>query len=184
MGFHTFDPDRAERLEDESRFRFCSREELTDLLGVHEGMRLLDLGAGTGFYTRELAPYVDSVLAVDVQPSMYDAFLDRGVPDNVALVAGVADRLPVASDSLDAGFSTMTFHEFADPSAFAELRRTLRPGARLATVDWSAAGEGAAGPPRAERFDLGDAVSQLTDAGFSVTRATERVETFVCVARP
>ncbi|MFB6293943.1 MAG: SAM-dependent methyltransferase, partial [Halonotius sp.] len=28
MGFHTFDPSMADRLDDESRYRFCSREEL------------------------------------------------------------------------------------------------------------------------------------------------------------
>jgi ubiquinone/menaquinone biosynthesis C-methylase UbiE len=182
MGFHTFDPERADRLEDDARFRFCSREELLALLGAHPGMRLMDLGAGTGFYTRELAPHVGRLLAVDVQPAMLDAF-EADPRAAVDLLVADADTLPVADDALDAVVSTMTFHEFAGPSSLAELARTLRPGGRVVTVDWSGTGDGDAGPPRAERYDLGEAVAQLTDAGFTVERATERVETFVCVAR-
>lgn len=182
MGFHMFDPERADRLEDESRFRFCSREELLELLGAHAGMRLMDLGAGTGFYTRELAPSVDRVLAVDVQRPMLEAFESDGVA-NVDLIAGEAEGLPLAEDALDAVVSTMTFHEFASPTSLAELARVLRHGGRLVTVDWSGSGDGDAGPPRTERYDLGEAVALLTEAGFTIERATDRVETFVCVAR-
>jgi ubiquinone/menaquinone biosynthesis C-methylase UbiE len=77
----------------------------------------------------------------------------------------------------------MTYHEFASPDALAELARVVRPDGLVGTADWSAAGEGEAGPPRSERFDVNDAVSAFEAAGFSIQRAEERRETFVLRAR-
>ena len=183
MGFHTFDPARADRLDDESRFRWCSAEELLTLLAPYEGAAVADLGSGTGFYTDVVAPHAETVYAVDVQPEMHERYEENGVPENVRLVAAEIANLPFADDSLDAAFSTMTYHEFSGPVAASELARVLRPGGRLLTVDWSRSGRGDAGPPRAERHDLDHAVAALTEASFTVDHAVARTETFVCRAR-
>jgi len=182
MGFHTFDADRAAKLEDPERFRLCSREELLAGLDPEPDDRVADLGSGTGFYTRELAPFAGTVEAVDVQAEMHDVFREHGVPETVSLViADVAD-LPFADDALDGAASTMTFHEFATPDSLAELHRVLAPGARLVVADWTAAGRGEEGPPLAERYDAVDAETLLTDAGFTVEEATDRPETLFVVA--
>jgi ubiquinone/menaquinone biosynthesis C-methylase UbiE len=184
MGFHTFDSDRADALEDAAtRYRYCSREELHALVGPHSDMVLADIGSGTGFYTDDLAPHVGRAYAVDVQSSMHDRYRGKGVPESVELLEADATDLPLADDELDAVVSTMTFHEFAAPESMAEVARVLRPGGHLVTVDWARNGAGEAGPPRDETYALGDAVSLQTDAGFAVERATTRPETFVCVAR-
>jgi ubiquinone/menaquinone biosynthesis C-methylase UbiE len=183
MGFHTFDADRAEKLEDPSRYRFCSREELLAHLAPYEGAVAADLGSGTGFYTDDVAPYVDTLYAVDVQEPMHERYREKGVPESVELVTAEVADLPLDDDSLDAAFSTMTYHEFASEAAAAELARVIRPGGRLLTVDWSRHGEGESGPPRDERYDLGHAASLLSDAGFTVSGAESRRETFRCVAR-
>jgi len=184
MGFHTFDSDRADALEDAAeRYRYCSREELHTLVAPHAGMALADLGSGTGFYTDDLAPHVGTVYGVDVQAVMHDHYREKGLPPNVELVEADAADLPFGADELDAAVSTMTFHEFADASALTEVGRVLRPGGRLVTVDWDRDGVGDAGPPRDETYGLDDAVSLQTDAGFVVERAERRPETFVSVAR-
>ena len=183
MAFHTFDVDRADVLEDESRYRYCSREELHALVEPHPGMTLADLGSGTGFYTDDLADYVETCYGVDVQTEMHERYREKGLPANVELVTAEVEDLPFDDDALDAAFSTMTYHEFATDGAFAELARVLRPGGRLVTVDWSADGEGAGGPTRAERYDLAHAVRMHVDHGFVTERASSRPETFVCVGR-
>jgi len=182
MGFHTFDADRAAKLEDPERFRFCSREELLAGLDPDGDDRVADLGSGTGFYTREVAPFVDTVEAVDVQEEMHDAFREHGVPENVSLVTADVADLPFEDDALDGASSTMTFHEFATADSLAELHRVLAPGARLVVADWSAAGRGDEGPPLAERYDAAEAESLLADAGFDVRDATDRPETLFVVA--
>ena len=185
MGFHTYDPDRAENLEDTTRFRYCSREELLGGLGLAEPepVTLADLGSGTGFYTDEVAPFVDRLYAVDVQAAMHDHYRAKGVPDAVDLVTAEVADLPFGDDALDGAFSTMTYHEFASDGALRELRRVLAPTAPLVTVDWSAEGAGERGPPTDERYDLAAALDHHEAAGFRVERATARPETFVLVAR-
>lgn len=182
MAFHTYPVERADDLEDESRYRYCSREELLGLLALDGDETVADLGSGTGFYTDDVAPYAATVYAVDVQAAMHDYYREKGVPDDVRLVTAAVADLPFADGEVDAAFSTMTYHEFATPEALAAVRRALAPGGRLATVDWSARGEGAAGPSVDERFDADEAATALADAGFEVRHARERVETFVALA--
>lgn len=180
---HTFDPANAARLEDVSRYRFCSRDELVAAVDAAPTDTVLDLGSGTGFYTSDLAPFVDRLIGVDIQPVMHQYYLESDVPANVSLVSGDIDRLPLRSDSVDVAFSTMTFHEFATEAGLAEVARVLRPTGRFVNVDWSAAGRSESGPPLGERHDAESATAAVEAAGFEVVRAIERPETFLHVAR-
>jgi ubiquinone/menaquinone biosynthesis C-methylase UbiE len=182
MGFHTFDSEGADRLEDPTRYHWCSHEELLTLVAPHEEAEIADLGSGTGFYTDDVARHAGTVHAVDVQPEMHAYYEDKGLPENVRQVTAEVADLPFADDALDAAFSTMTYHEFAGEAAMAELARVLRPGGRLVTVDWSSTGNEVSGPPLDERHDLGHCVAAKTDAGFTVDHAVSRTETFVCRA--
>jgi ubiquinone/menaquinone biosynthesis C-methylase UbiE len=183
MGFHTYDVDRADALEDEGRYRYVSVDELLALFEPATDGVVADLGSGTGFYTDDVAPYVGTCYAVDVQEAMHEYYREKGAPENVEFLTCEVSDLPLPDDSLDGAFSTMTFHEFADGAAMAELARVLRPGALLGTADWSAQGLGEAGPPRAETYDLGEAVEMTEAAGFTVEFGRERRETFVLSAR-
>jgi SAM-dependent methyltransferase len=181
MGFHTFDPDETDRLEDPTRFRFCSREEL--LQGLPDGGTVLDLGSGSGFYTDELAPFFDRLVAFDLQPAMHQQYGDRGVPESVVRVTGDAGSLPFGPDRFDAAVSTMTFHESTSERSIRELDRVLAEDAPFVCVDWSADGRGEAGPPLSERYSAADARRLLADSGFAVEVAAERSETFSLLAR-
>jgi len=188
MGFHTFDADKAERLErPEARYRWVSAEEIIGALTAERDDRaaatVADLGSGTGFYTDAVAAHVETVYGVDVQAEMHAFYREKGVPENVALVESDVAALPFEDGELDAAFSTMTYHEFASDDALAELARAIRAGGRLALFDWSAMGDGAHGPPADERFAASDAVAALEAAGFEVLSASERTETFAVVAR-
>jgi ubiquinone/menaquinone biosynthesis C-methylase UbiE len=183
MGFHTFDVERADALDDEGRYRYCSREELLSLLDPDPDAVVADLGSGTGFYTDDVAPHVGACHAVDVQAEMHEFYREKGAPDNVEFVTADVASLPFEDGELDAAFSTMVYHEFASEEAFAELARVIRSGGRLVTVDWSKTGDGADGPPTDERFGLGDCAAAVEANGFDVVSATTRRETFVCAAR-
>ncbi|SFC09181.1 Methyltransferase domain-containing protein [Halobiforma haloterrestris] len=183
MGFHTFPVDRADALEDPSRYRFCSREELLEMLDPEADDVVADLGSGTGFYSRDVAPFVGTLYAVDVQEEMHEYHREAGLAENVELVAAGVATLPFDDDELDGAFSTMTHHEYADDETLAELARAIRPGGRLVTVDWSATGDGEDGPPVEERFGPDEVVAQLERAGFTVERVHDRPETLAVVGR-
>lgn len=183
MGFHTYPIERADNLEDSWRYEFCSTEELLALFDPDPEDVVADLGSGTGFYTDDVAPYAETVHAVDVQEAMHDYYREKGMPENVSPTTAEIADLPFADGALDAAFSTMTYHEFADDDSLAELVRVLGSGGRLGIVDWSAAGTGEDGPALDERFSLADAVSHLEDHGFETVHESARRETFTLAAR-
>jgi ubiquinone/menaquinone biosynthesis C-methylase UbiE len=183
MGYHTFDADRADSLEDATqRYRHLSAEELNWALSPEGDETIADLGSGTGFYTDDVAPAVDQVYAVDIQESMHEYYREKGVPDNVDLVTSGIDDLPFDTGTLDAAFSTMTYHEFAGEAALQEVARVLRHGGTFVVVDWAATGSGSHGPPVDERFSATEATAALRETGFDIEFEAVRPETFLLIA--
>lgn len=180
MGHHTFDPAKAERLEDTARrYRYVSMEELVGGIKPSRGDVVADLGSGTGFYADDVAPFVEKVYAIDVQDEMHAHYRDKGVPENVDLLTAEVADMPLETDALNAAYTTMTYHEFASEEALGEVRRVLKEKARFVIADWSSEGSGEVGPPTDERYSAEEAIGALEDAGFDVNRADERTETFV-----
>jgi SAM-dependent methyltransferase len=178
MGFHTFDPARADQLDDPTRYAYLSVDELLALFDPGPDDVVADLGSGTGFYTDDIAAAAGEVYAVDIQPEMHDYYRAKGLPPNVVPVTASVASLPI-SEPLDAVVSTMTFHEFATPAAMTAVAETLTSGGRVAIADWTKAGSGEAGPPPSERYTAADAATLCRDAGIEVHRAVDRRETFV-----
>jgi len=183
MGHHTFDAGAAAGLEDESRYAYLSVDELLGALDPGPEDCVADLGSGTGFYTRSIAPNVGGVVAIDLQPTMHAAFAEFGVPESVDRVTATIGSLPVRSGVLAGAYSTMTYHEFYAPAALAELARVVRPDGRVVIADWSAGGKGDRGPPLSERYDAETVATHFEEHGFDVERVADRRETLVVVAR-
>jgi SAM-dependent methyltransferase len=94
-----------------------------------------DVAAGTGKLTRLLVPFGASIVAVEPIDGMR-AGLRQNVPEVVA-VAGTAEALPFADESLDAITVAQAFHWFDAAAALREFGRVLAPRGRLALV-WNA----------------------------------------------
>jgi ubiquinone/menaquinone biosynthesis C-methylase UbiE len=96
-----------------------------------------DLGCGSGRLAATIAPYARSVVAVDASPEMLDVARSRlSRFDNVQVVEGQIEDLPLESSSLDLALVVHLLHHVADPSAaLAEVARVLRPGGRLVIAD-------------------------------------------------
>jgi ubiquinone/menaquinone biosynthesis C-methylase UbiE len=102
--------------------------------------RVLDLGAGTGKFTRQLIPVAESVVAVEPDDDMR-AMLERVLPD-VESHAGSAEAIPLPDGSVDVVTVAQAFHWFDSEAAPAEMHRVLRPGGGIALLsneyDWPA----------------------------------------------
>lgn len=174
--------DRLDGLEDPSRYRWLSGEELRHYLDPSPSWTVADLGSGTGFYTAEVAPVVRRAYAVDILAEMHERHRVRGLPENVEPVRTAFGDLPFDDGGLDGAIAVMTFHHELDAS-LGEVARVLRPGGRFVVVDWSATGAGGReSPVDEEYFDLATCQSLLLEAGFRIRLARERRETFVVVA--
>lgn len=103
--------------------------------------RVVDLGAGGGFLTLEVAPSVSSVLAVDISDTMLQQLEASahalGIANIEAEVADLAD-LDLPSASVDVIVSNYALHHLTDTNKSALLARAhgwLRPGGRLVIAD-------------------------------------------------
>ena len=116
-----------------------------DQLGVLPGQRVVDLGCGTGRTTLELAALVGSagaVVGVDISAEL----LARGRAeaarlgiDTVSFLHGDVQVSDLGESQFDAAYSRFGVMFFADPvAAFANVRKALRPGARMSFACWGA----------------------------------------------
>jgi SAM-dependent methyltransferase len=94
-------------------------------LAPRPGMRVLDLGAGTGTWATALASwYGISVVAVEPSAAM------RARSRWGCMLGGHATALPLAPATIDGAWLSTVIHHLPDlPAAARELRRVLRPGA-------------------------------------------------------
>ena len=121
-------------------------------LELQAGRTCVDLGAGTGKFTRLLLQTGAEVVAVEPVAEMRDQ-LTAGLPGTLAL-EGTAQAIPLAGGSADAVVCAQAFHWFADGQALHEIHRVLRPGGRLGlvwnvrdeSVDWVRAMTGIMSP--------------------------------------
>ena len=117
-------------------------EALLRAAAVRSGDRVLDIGCGTGSSTRELARLAasGSVLGVDLSTKMLQharAMAEREGLTNVTFEQADAQVHPFPDKAFDVAVSSFGAMFFADPvTAFANVRRSLRPGGRLAIVSW------------------------------------------------
>lgn len=104
--------------------------------GLAPGMRVIDVGVGTGLVARQAADIVgDPRLVTGVDPSA-GMLAHAQVPDGLALLRGTGDAIPMPDASAD--FLSMGFalrHLRTLDASFAEFHRVMRPGARLCLLE-------------------------------------------------
>ena len=115
------------------------QERLTRLLPWHQDMTVLDVGTGTGYLAGMMAPLVGNVIGVDCSPAMLTRAGEKMAQagyQHVSFREGMAERLPLATGSVDVAMCHMLLHHVVSPrTVLGELRRVVRPGGHVLIVD-------------------------------------------------
>jgi ubiquinone/menaquinone biosynthesis C-methylase UbiE len=160
--------------DDPARDKWQMPQALVEALQLRSGMRVADLGAGTGYFSRYLATAVGSegtVFAVDTEPNLVAHLRDRAEQEHMSNVVPILaspdnPRLPAAS--IDVVLVVDTYHHIdGRRDYFHRLQRSLAPNGRVAIVDWQQR-DLRIGPPAGHKLAREKVVEEMTAAGYAL----------------
>jgi SAM-dependent methyltransferase len=159
----------AQVFDDPARDAWQKPHEVIQALALPADARVADLGAGTGYFSARLAHMLTGgvVYAADLEPDMVRYLGDRAQREglkNLVPVQSAADdaRLP---EKVDVVLLVDVYHHIEHRrDYFSRLRDSLRPGGRVAIIDFRL--DSPEGPPRAARIPPAQVETEMKAAGF------------------
>jgi len=154
--------------DDPERDAWQKPHQVIQSLALKPDARVADLGAGTGYFAARLANMLPKgrVYAVDIEPDMVRFLTERARREklaNLVAVQGAPDdpRLP---EKVDLILLVDVYHHIEDrPRYFRKLAQSLRPGGRIAIIDFTL--DSPQGPPRTARVPAATVKSEMKAAG-------------------
>jgi len=172
-----FPPEDLGLLESPDREEWQQPNKIMDILGIAEGSRVADVGAGGGWFTIRLARRVGPaglVYAEDIQPRMIESIQRRiagdGPSKNVRMVLGAPDdpRLP---SGLNAVLIVGAYPQFQNPvTVLRHIAGSLAPNGLLGVVDFKKDGAGGPGPPLDQRVESSVVRLEAAQAGLRLVQ--------------
>jgi len=112
------------------------RRKILEFAGLRTGMRVLDIGMGTGLVAKQAAKLAGDpklITGVDPSPGMIRS---AKLPNGVTVIEGRAERIPLADASYDFLSMGYALRHVSDMSvAFAEFQRVLKPGGKVCILE-------------------------------------------------
>ena len=154
-------------------------QRLTEILQLSDGSVVADVGAGSGPLSLAIAPRVGQagrVFSTDIEPQRLREITEgvaRAGLQNVTVIEGGLNQTNLPEGSCNGIFMRDVYHHFAQPPAMnASLYRSLKPGGRVAVIDFPPrSGHTAPAGSRDNGADHGilpeDVIRELSAAGFT-----------------
>lgn len=165
MDRHRFDAsgDPLARLESPQRKQAVPAADIVRRMGISEGELVLDIGAGTGYFSVEMARAGAKVVALDVEGRMLSIVRDRSSSEGRSAVMPLladASSPPIRPSSFRRVLLAFLYHEVDDRRALLErCRLLLAPGGRLTVVDFQKRETGF-GPPVCDRLTPEEVIAE------------------------
>lgn len=165
--------DRSERVQEEEP------EKALEALNLKPGMKVGDVGAGTGFYSIRIAKRVGpegKVYSNDIQPEMLErlrANAEAQGVKNIETVLGTESNPKLPPGQLDLVILVDVYHEFSRPQRMLQhIRESLKTDGRLVLLEYRK--EDAAVPIRPEhKMSLSEVRSEVQPEGFIFEKSVE-----------
>jgi ubiquinone/menaquinone biosynthesis C-methylase UbiE len=173
---HSFDEAAkwAKRFDAPERDAWQRPDAVIEALGIRPGQTVADIGAGTGYFSIRMSPVVGPegrVFAVDLEPAMVEYIRERAGQaglENVEPVLALADGPGIGPASADLVFICDTWHHISNRLEYLdELRAVLRPGGRVAIVDFKQ-GDLPVGPPEGLKLSREAVIAEFSEAGWKL----------------
>ena len=163
----------AHVFDDPKRDEWQKPHEVIRALALKPDAVIADIGSGTGYFAVRFANMVPKgrVYGVDIEPDMVKYLATRAKRekrDNIVAIVGAPDdpRLP---EEVDLILMVDVFHHVEDRAGyFRKLRASLKPGGRVAIIDFRI--DSPEGPPKAARIAADRVIAELEGAGYTLAR--------------
>ena len=161
----------AKEFDKPERDAWQKPDEVVDALHLDRASSVADVGAGTGYFAARIAKRIPDckVFAADVEPDMVRYLGERAGREHLvepcacARASADASNLP---EPVDLILVVDTYHHIGHRIAyFAKLKSSLRPGGRLAIIDFKA--DSPIGPPVEHRISPEKVTEELAAAGYT-----------------
>jgi cyclopropane fatty-acyl-phospholipid synthase-like methyltransferase len=160
----------AKVFDDPERDRWQKPHEVIMALRLAPDAKIADIGAGTGYFAARLAHMTPNgrIYAVDLEPDMVKYLAERAKREGLVNLVAVLAKADSAAlpERVDRVLLVDTYHHIGDRIVyFKRLRDSLKPGAEVAIIDFTA--ESPIGPPKSERISARKVAEEMTLAGYS-----------------
>jgi cyclopropane fatty-acyl-phospholipid synthase-like methyltransferase len=173
---HRFDDAEkwATRFEDPTRDEWQRPDRVLELLELKPDSRVADIGAATGYFPVRFARAAPKgvIYGLDIEPNLVNYLNLRahaeGLTNLVSLVCKTDD--PSIPEPVDLVFVCDTYHHIGDRvEYFSRLKKDLRPGGRLAIVDFKK-GDFPVGPKDPSKLAPEKVIAELAEAGYRLVK--------------
>jgi arsenite methyltransferase len=159
-------------LDDPQRDSYQKPDEVIAALGIREGERIADIGAGSGYFSLRFAHHVGDrglVYAVDISPDMI-RHINRRIRDmklqNIRTVLADPDDPLLPEASVDRIFICDTWHHIEKQDDYLRLiKKILKPGGQVVMIDFQKR-ELPVGPPVGMKISREALLGQMEGSGF------------------
>lgn len=166
----------AQVFESPQRTKWQKPTKVVNALKLKPGEIVIDIGAGTGYFTRRFAKAVapsGEALGLDIEPAMIDYMKadakKQGMKNYHARLVK-ADDPELAPHSADVVFFCDTLHHVDDRVAyFRKLSLALKPGGRVIVIDFDKKPL-PVGPPPEHKLTREEVVAEFNTAGYRLAR--------------
>lgn len=161
--------DLIERFESADRDAYQKPDQVIEYLGDIQGKKVLDLGAGSGYFSVRLAAQGASVIAADVNEE-FQAFITKRIQENK--LTGIEPRkIPyddpgLAAQEVDMVLIVNTYHHIENRTDyFTKVKAGLKPDGALVVIDFFDF-ETPVGPEH-HKVSIDTVIDELRKAGFT-----------------
>ena len=164
-------------LESKQRESILPPEVLIDEMPIHEDHTLLDVGAGSGFFTIPMAKKTKEIVyALDFDSRMLNVISEKAIKEdlqNIKLIESTIEALSLEDESIDFIMASLILHEVESLSkVLSKLYEVTKIGGHLLCLEYEKDEKIIEGPPMDIRISSTDLEQSLLNSGFKSTKIT------------